>query len=79
MTFQVGDQGQRYEHWCDDSEGPKLLGWSDHPERPFKAGVEAHPDWSNHRAIDRWKDLPMENENPIRTTLTPALSHGERE
>ena len=32
-TPQIGYQGQRYEVWCDDTNGePFLLGWTNNPE-----------------------------------------------
>lgn len=52
IPVRVGDEGQRYEHWCDHAGEPFCLGWSDDPDS-FKESVESHPAMENHRVIDR--------------------------
>lgn len=55
----TGDEGQRYEHWCDDGEGkPKLLGWDNKKGGAFAKCVKHHPSWTNHRVVDRHPDKP---------------------
>ncbi len=49
----AGDNGQRYEIWCDDGDGmPLRMGWANSPDA-LREAVELHPSWSNHRVIDR--------------------------
>ena len=51
--MRVGDEGQRYEIWCDDGDGnPLLLGWSNNMYS-LALMVSKHPIWTNHRAVDR--------------------------
>ena len=52
----VGDEGQRYEHWCKGPNGRNIrLGWDDDAGGVFARHVKAHPALSNHWVIDRKK------------------------
>ena len=52
----VGDQGQRYEHRCDNEDGKQIVfGWSSSPNS-FKKMIELNPAYSNHVVIDRRKE-----------------------
>jgi len=55
LPVRVGDEGQRYEIWCDHAGKPRCLGWSNDPFA-LKDVVELHPAMENHRAVDRESD-----------------------